>query len=264
MSSYLIWAFLLKNVIMNEFYDDKSSPIVTPEAFYGEKGNSADVCFVVLSNVIHSYLLKRYTCKTIGELVASNGNTPIYVFDYNKKRIAFYLSSMGSSIAGQQVIEASWNTGSEAFIMFGSAGSLDSDKSCCFVIPDKAYRGEGMSYYYSPNCNEKYISIRNANFVEKSFLKLGIPYIKGALWTTDALYRETQKLYNERKKEGCIAVDMEAAGVQAVCDFHNLDLYCFVQLGDVLNADEYKIAQLVLANHDLQKLSVALEIASDL
>ena len=64
------------------------------------------------------------------------------------------------------------------------------------------------------------------------------------------------------KKEGCIAVDMEVAGVQAVCDFHNLDLYCFLQLGDVLNTDEYTIAQLALANHDLQKLSVALEIAS--
>ena len=74
--------------------------------------------------------------------MACNGNTPIYVFDYNKKRIAFYLSSMGSSIAGQQVIEVSWITGSEAFIMFGSAGSLDSDNSCCFVIPDKAYRGD--------------------------------------------------------------------------------------------------------------------------
>lgn len=166
------------------------------------------------------------------------------------------------SIAGQQVIEVSWITGSEAFIMFGSAGSLDSDNSCCFVIPDKAYRGEGMSYCYSPDCNEKYIAIKNVNVVEKSFQKLEIPYVKGAVWTTDALYRETQILYNERKKEGCIAVDKEVAGVQAVCDFHNLDLYCFLQLGDVLNTDEYTIAQLALANHDLQKLSVALEIAS--
>lgn len=34
-------------------------------------------------------------------------------------------------------------------------------------------------------------------------------------------------LVEKRKSEGCIAVEMELAGMQAVCDFYNIELYDF-------------------------------------
>ena len=78
---------------------------------------------------------------------------------------------------------------------------------------------------------------------------------------TDAFYRETRALTEARRAEGCIAVEMELAGVQAVCDFHGFELYDFLVTGDVLDAPEYRIAALHSANHDLDKLWIALEIA---
>ena len=54
---------------------------------------------------------------------------------------------------------------------------------------------------------------------------------------------------------------MEIAGVQSVCDFHNLDLYSFIVTGDVLSEEKYEVGGFRNANHGLDKFFVALEIA---
>ena len=64
-----------------------------------------------------------------------------------------------------------------------------------------------------------------------------------------------------RKREGCLAVEMELAGVEAVCDFYGLELFGFLEAGDVLEESNYDVRDLPAANHNLGKLSVALEIA---
>lgn len=43
------------------------------------------------------------------------------------------------------------------------------------------------------------------------------------------MIRETKGLVRKRMEEGCIAVEMELAGVQSVCDFYNLKLYAFLK-----------------------------------
>lgn len=76
------------------------------------------------------------------------------------------------------------------------------------------------------------------------------------------MVRETAGLVAKRKAEGCIAVEMELAGVQAVCNFYGLELYDFLESGDVLEASGYEVEGLYKANHDLGKLYIALEIAT--
>ena len=63
------------------------------------------------------------------------------------------------------------------------------------------------------------------------------------------------------RAEGCIAVEMEVAGVQAVCDFYGLELYDFLEAGDVLESSGYEVEGLDAANHNLGKLYIALETA---
>ena len=58
----------------------------------------------------------------------------------------------------------------------------------------------------------------------------------------------------------CIAVEMEVAGVQAVCDFYGFELYDFLAAGDVLVEGDYTIDELSDANYSLDKLLVALQI----
>lgn len=54
---------------------------------------------------------------------------------------------------------------------------------------------------------------------------------------------------------------MELAGVQAVCDFYGWDLYNFLVTGDVLGQAIYDATGLVAANHDVDKLYIAIELA---
>ena len=54
---------------------------------------------------------------------------------------------------------------------------------------------------------------------------------------------------------------MELAGVQAVCDFHGWDLYDFLATGDVLDQAVYDVSGLANANHNMDKLYIAIEIA---
>ena len=66
------------------------------------------------------------------------------------------------------------------------------------------------------------------------------------------------------KEEGCIAVEMELAGVQAICDFYGFELYDFLVAGDVLIEGNYETDGLSAANHDLDKLFLALQIAKNM
>ena len=41
------------------------------------------------------------------------------------------------------------------------------------------------------------------------------------------------------RKEGCIAVEMELAGMQAVCEYHDLTLKAFLFASDCLEQEEW-------------------------
>ena len=241
-------------------FDIDTEPIVSLEHFYGEKKHLVDKCLILFSKVIHDYLLRSYDCEKIGEIAACNGNIGIYCFSHEGERIAFYLSGVGSAVASGNCYEAHWQTGAEKFIMFGSCGSLDREKTIGkFIIPTECYRGEGCSYYFAPPAD--YISVRNADRLSAIFDELGIPYVRGRVWTTDSMLRETAGLVQRRKREGCIAVEMELAGVEALCDFYGLELFDFLEGGDVLAESGYDLSELPAANHDLGKILIALKIA---
>lgn len=245
-------------MIIHDF-DTGTQPIVTLESFYGKPKKLVDKCMILFSKVIHDYLLQSYRCTVIGEIRASNGNTNIYSFRLDGEEIAFYLSGMGSAIASGNCYEAHWLTGATKFLMFGSCGSLDRAQTRGkFIVPTECYRGEGCSYYYAPASD--YLPVKNADRLAAIFDEIGMPHVSGRVWTTDAMLRETAGLVQKRRQEGCIAVEMELAGVQALCAFHGLELYDFLEAGDVLEECGYDVKALHGANHSLGKLMVALEI----
>lgn len=245
--------------MFKDFYDIESKPIITLEAFYGPKQNLVQKCLVILSKKIYEHMLERFACQQVGEIGACNGTIPIWTFECRGEEIAFYLTPIGSALAGGTLVEVNHITGANQFVMFGSCGSLDGQKTAGkFIVPTEAYRGEGLSYYYAPA--QDYISIKKAQKLAGYFEEWEIPFVTGRVWTTDSMLRETANLVNKRKAEGCIAVEMELAGVQAVCDFHGFVLYDFLAAGDVLAEDDYRKDGLSDANHNLDKLEIALRI----
>ena len=246
--------------MITDSFDNKSEAIISPDSFYGEKKHLCELAIATFSREIYSAVLEQYPNEQIGEIRAANRCRPIHLLTVGEQRIVFYLSEIGSTMAATDVIDIHWLTGAGKFIMFGSAGALDQEATAGkYVIPTQAYRDEGMSYHYAPAAD--YIDIRNADKLADIFEKLKLPYVKGRVWTTDAIYRETRNLVAKRKSEGCIAVEMELAGVQAVCDYYGLQLYDFVVTGDVVDSLNYTPDGLHEANHSLDKFYMALEIA---
>ena len=166
-------------------------------------------------------------------------------------------------MAATDVIEINWLVGASQFVVFGSCGCLDREKTQGkYIIPTAAYRDEGMSYHYAPPAD--YIAMPGAETTARFFASRGLPFALGKTWTTDAFYRELRHQMEARKKEGCLAVDMEAAGIQAVCDHHGLKLYYFLAPGDVLDLPEWDVGGLREANHCLDNFRIALALAESL
>lgn len=248
-------------MITSSFHN--SAPKITPEMIYGKRKHLCDDCVILFSHEIQKAILDRFPCEQIGCIRAANGATPIYAFPFEGKKIAFYLSAIGSALASTFLIEANVQTGATHFFMSGSAGNLNSEKTAGkYVIPTEAYRDEGMSYHYAPPSD--YIRIKNADRLAEVFDKLGLPYVLGRNWTTDAFYRETEEEIAEHRAEGCLTVEMELAGVQAVCDYYGFELYDFLATGDVLDNPIYDLAELGNANHNLDKFYVTLELIKNL
>ena len=247
--------------MITDSFDTKTRPLISPQDCYGKQQHLVDICLVTFSRVISEAILNQFKCEKIAEVSFPNGKYPVYKFDYQGKAIAFYTSMIGSACAAEMVVEVNWLIGATKFIMFGSAGSLDEQKTTKkFVVPCAAYRDEGMSYHYA--APQDYITVKNNQRVAEIFTELQVPFVVGKIWTTDAILRETVGEAAKRRAEGCIAVEMEVAGVQAVCDYHGFELYDFLVTGDVLYEDNYSRGTIKDANHNIDKLQLALAIAS--
>ncbi len=249
-------------MITDGFLPD-AKPLMGPEEFYGAKKELCDCCIVTFSNRIAEAVLKEFPNEKVGKIRDANGGRPIYLLEHEGKRFAFYLSRIGSALAATDVIDANHLTGATKFVFFGSAGSLNEAKTIGrFVIPTEAYRDEGMSYHYAAPSD--YIRIRESDRLAEIFRKFELPYIQSRVWTTDAFYMETPEKLQARKAEGCLAVEMEAAGVEAVCDYYGFSYYVFLMTGDVLDEQDYDIATLWAVNHHTQNFHLALRIAGEI
>lgn len=243
-------------------FDPSSPAVFGPEAIFGPRGNLADACVVTFSLTALEHALARFHPRQIAVIPALNGDRPVYMID-EAKRVAFYLSPITSAGAGAGMEDAAYITGARHFVVYGSCGSLDaSHTEGKLIVPTEAYRDEGFSYHFAPAAD--YIKVKNADLVAGILSSLGLPCALGRCWTTDALYRETRGNVNKRRAEGCIAVDMECAGLQALCDFRGLEYYTFFYSGDLLDAPQWE--QRILGNeaekdHQLSNFLVALEIA---
>lgn len=233
-------------------YDKWSKQIIGPENFYKEN-KIAEKCIVTFSLKVLNDVKERFILTEEVQSATANGKINIYSFDLNGEKILFYMSPIGSAISGCILDEVRFLTGATKFIFFGSCGMLvDTIRQTDVIIPTSAYRDEGFSYHYMEATD--YITIKNSSKLEEIFNRLSISYVKGKTWTTDAIFRETENNTLKRKEDGCITVEMECAGLQAISNYRNIDLYIFFFGSDLvkpkgwdnisLGGDKEKIRQL--------------------
>ena len=248
-------------MITNSF-DDRSPAKINPSD--GEGAVRVDACIITFSWMIEKYVLEAFDCKQIGESRSVTGNTPIWQFDHAGKRFAFFKSYVGAPACVSTIEDTRAIFSTDKYILFGGSGCLNKDIARGRVmVPTAAYRDEGTSYHYASASD--YIDIPGSCVVEAFMKENGLPYAMGKTWTTDAIFRETENNFEARKADGCLSVEMECAGVQAMCQFRGLKLYVFFTSGDLLDAPKWTqrmaAGQIKHTQHDSGHFDIALGLA---
>lgn len=245
-------------------FDNDTPALIRPQDFYGTHEKRCDVCVITFSHTVVEKALERFKCEQVAHIGSINGIFPIYMLEHQGRKIAFFMSTIGSTAAGTCMEEANCLIGATKFVMFGSCGALDQQTACGgLIVPTDAYRDEGFSYHYAPP--SEYIPIRNAKKVSAFLTQRGVSHTLGKTWTTDAVYRETAGKTALRRAEGCVAVEMECAGAQALCDYRGWEYYDFIFAGDLLEEESWDARILgneVEIDHQLRFFLLALELAA--
>lgn len=109
-----------------------------------------------------------------------------------------------------------------------------------------AVRDEGTSYHYAAPSPEIRADAHSIRILEHVLTKCGYPYIKGKTWTSDAIYRETLPLIQERRENGCLVAEMECASMLAVSQYRQIPFIQFLYGADNLSSDTWEIRDLAL------------------
>lgn len=218
--------------ILNSF-DPDSKPLFTPEQLYGTGEQIAEVCIVSFHHKVLERVLAEYHPAAAARAFTANGPVELYLLELDGRPTLFYMSPIGAPAAGAILHETAVLTGAKKFIVFGSCGVL-APELCAgkVIVPTEACRDEGLSYHFAPPAD--YIRMKGSGTVAEQLSACGIPHVLGRTWTTDAVYRETANLIARRRAEGCLCVEMEAAGLQAVADTIGAELFSFFFGGDIL------------------------------
>jgi len=109
-----------------------------------------------------------------------------------------------------------------------SAGQLDPTLTLpATILVDRALRGEGTSYAYLPPARFVDGDPALLAAVAAELASVGLDAVRGAVWTTDAPFRETQSALDAAVAEGLQAVEMEVAGLYALARARREAIVCF-------------------------------------
>lgn len=223
--------------------------------------NFPDVCISTFSKQIIDKFSALPNVEVITNLITANGEIPVYKIRYAEKEFAFYLSLVGAP-ASVSCFEEVIALGAKKFVFFGSCGVLtDHIVQHNLIVPTGAIRDEGTSYHYAPPSEEIAPDKELTELLKKCLNNCGYSYVTGKIWTTDAIYRETLSIINDRKKAGCIAVDMEYSALLAVAKYRNVPFIQFFYGADSLDNEVWEPRDLTdygLSNAE-KYLALALE-----
>jgi purine-nucleoside phosphorylase len=101
------------------------------------------------------------------------------------------------------------------------------------IVPDLALIDEGTSRHYaSKTVYESRPSFVLQNFLKKKLSENKIPFHEGAVWTTDAIFRETPQKIAFFQEKGALGVDMETSALFSAGKFRNISVGCILVVSD--------------------------------
>ena len=173
----------------------------------------------------------------IGRLASEMGSVPVYRIDVEGSPVGVAQGGVGAPLAAGW-LEELIACGARRVVVAGGAGALVPGLTLGHVVvPTSAIRDEGTSHHYLPASRSVEPSAAAVEAICRTLERREVPFVTGATWTTDALYRETRAKVERRVAEGCLSVEMEAAALFAVAQFRGIRLGQMLYAGDDLSGE---------------------------
>jgi len=223
-------------------YDESS--VFTPESLVREarrqkdlpERSVPDICVLDPDGDIVRHLVS--TGRAEADATWPGYHTELYRFELNDEEIGIIGCAVGASFA-VLVAEQLFAAGCQFLVSVTSSGQIvPKDNPPYFVLIERALRDEGTSHHYrSPN---RYATL-DADLRDRiaaACQSAARPVYTGATWTTDAPFRETAAAIERARREGILAVEMEAAGLYAFAAERDRAVVCFAYVTNEMGRGE--------------------------
>lgn len=129
------------------------------------------------------------------------------------------------------VAEQMFASGCRLLISITSSGEITALRQPpYFILIERALRDEGTSYHYLPASAYADADPALIATVAEALSGVGESVERGATWTTDAPYRETEEAIEAARAQGILAVEMEAAALYAFAQARGKPVLCFAHV----------------------------------
>jgi uridine phosphorylase len=215
-----------------------SNVVINPTKEEGEPLLGPDAIMVAIpSDLQYIVDLSRAERATQGKI------TPFKLFTI-KKSNGLSCGLAGPLLGAPQgaiVMEKLIALGAKIIWVIGWCGSLQPNIAIGdLIIPTTALSEEGTSAHYPIGKKKKQTHPLLNKRLEDALQKSNLPFHKGPVWTTDALYRETSDKVVEYGKKGYLAVEMEMSALINVAIYRSIKLAGLLIVSDELSSLQWQ------------------------
>jgi uridine phosphorylase len=151
-------------------------------------------------------------------------------FEQSGRQYGIVGCAVGASYA-VLVAEQMFASGCRLLVSITSSGQITALRPPpYFILIERALRDEGTSYHYLPATAYADADPSLIATVDEALANVGEPVERGATWTTDAPYRETEAAIEAARTQGILAVEMEAAALYAFSRARGKPVLCFAHV----------------------------------
>lgn len=219
-------------------FDPEREALIEPHKLLAQM-DIPEACVLCFFQEVVTAVCRDRGAKVVTHLGSEIGKNPVYELETDRGRITVVHPGVGAPLSAG-FLEELIALGCRKFIACGGSGVLNREITVGHVVvPTSAVRDEGTSYHYLPPSREVAANPEAVRAIQATLDAHRIPYIAGKTWTTDAVYRETRGKIEQRRAEGCITVEMEAAAFFAVAQFRGVPFGQILYGGDDISGDEW-------------------------
>lgn len=218
-------------------FDTAKDAKLNPANFVGDEKFSTNKMVITFFPEVINQLLED---KDIEAYYTIGGENPVYIYKFtDNPDVLITLGQVGCpACAGN--LDLFHEFGIDKVMFCGGGGVLDRNIEVGqLLVVDAAIRDEGFSYHYLEPSRLVFANKDVNDKICKELEDRKINYLRGLVWTTDAIFRETVEKIELRKEEGAKIVEMEQAGCLAVAQFRGFDYGALIYGGDDVASEEW-------------------------